>query len=407
MTERGPGSARRWWSRNLVVLCGVSFLQDAASELLYPILPIFLTVTLGAPVIVVGAVEGVAEGLAAVMNLVSGRLADRRRPRPLVAAGYGLAAAGKAVVAVAGAWPVVLAGRGLDRCGKGIRGAPRDVLLVEGVPAGARGRAFGLHRAADTAGGVVGPLIGLGLYEAFHHQIRPLLAVAVVPAVASVALVAAVRDATRASSGPRDQGLAMPSTPISSQAMRLIGALALFGLFNFPDALLLLRAKALGLSVAWVIAAYVVYNVAYALLSYPAGALSDRVRPAIIYSFGLVCFAVGYLGLAIVGRAIWVWPLLFVYGGFAACTDGVGKAWVSRLSPPDAQGRAQGLYQGATGGAVLIAGLWAGASWGDSGRLPLAVSGVAALVLAAGLIGTATTWASLPDEPGHRRTGSL
>ncbi len=372
------------------MLCGVSFLQDAASELLYPILPIFLTVTLGAPVIVVGAVEGVAEGLAAALKLVAGRLADRRPPRRLVAAGYGLAAAGKMVIAAAGAWPVVLAGRGLDRCGKGIRGAPRDLLLVEGVPVGARGRAFGLHRAADTAGAVVGPLIGLGLYEAFHHRIRPLLVLAVIPAMASVALVAAVRDTSRPLRVAADLAPPKPATPMSADVKRLITALALFGLFNFPDALLLLRARALGLSVAGVIGAYVLYNLAYAVLSYPAGALSDRLPPAVVYAFGLVCFAVGYLGLALAHRAIWVWPLLFVYGGFAACTDGVGKAWVSRLSPPGAQGRAQGLFQGSTGGAVLVAGLWAGAAWGGSGRLPLAISGVAALVLAAVLLGART-----------------
>jgi len=315
-----------------------------------------------------------------------------------VAAGYGLAAAGKAVIAVAGAWPVVLVGRGLDRCGKGIRGAPRDVLLVEDVPAGARGRAFGLHRAADTAGAVVGPLIGLGLYEAFHHHIRPLLVVAVLPAVASVALVAAVRDAKRPPSASTSPERAEPRLPIPPEAKRVITALAVFGLFNFPDALLLLRAKALGLSVAGVIGAYVVYNLAYAVLSYPAGVLADRRRPAVVYAFGLLCFAAGYLGLALATRAIWVWPLLFVYGGFAACTDGVGKAWVSRLSPPGAQGRVQGAYQGATGGAVLIAGLWAGASWGATGRVPLAICGSVALVLAAALAGGML---GLRPEPRH------
>ena len=387
------GSARgapRWWSRNLLVLCGVSFLQDAASEMLYPILPIFLTVTLGAPVVVVGAVEGAAEGIAGIMKLLAGRLADRRRPRPLVAAGYGLAALGKAVIAAAGAWPVVLAGRGLDRLGKGIRGAPRDVLLIDGVPLKARGRAFGLHRAADTAGAVVGPLIGLALYEGLGQRIRPLLVIAVVPAIASVALVAAVRDRPPAPKSP--EAIDGAAVPMSARTRQVIVALGVFGLVNFPDALLLLRARALGLGVAGVIGAYVAYNAAYAALSYPAGALSDRLRPAVVYAFGLCCFAVGYLGLAVVDRSIWVWPLLVVYGGFTACTDGVGKAWVSRLSPPGAQGRAQGIYQGATGGAILVAGLWAGALWGGTGRLPLTVSGGVALVLAVVLVVRRRAW---------------
>lgn len=183
-----------WLTPNVRVLCGVSFLQDAASELLYPILPIFLTVTLGAPVAVVGATEGVAEGVAAITKFAAGRLADRRARRPLIWIGYGLAAIGKLFIAVATVWPVVLAGRCVDRVGKGVRGAPRDALLMVGADPAARGRIFGAHRAADTAGAVVGPAIGLGLYELLDHQIRPLLVIAVLPAVLSVVLVRAVRE---------------------------------------------------------------------------------------------------------------------------------------------------------------------------------------------------------------------
>jgi MFS family permease len=368
----------RWLSHNLLVLCGVSFLQDAASELLYPILPIFLTVTLGAPVAVVGVVEGAAEAVAAVVKVLAGRVADRRRPRPLVALGYGCAAAGKAVIAFAGAWPVVLAGRGVDRVGKGIRGAPRDVLLVEGVPPEARGRAFGLHRAADTAGAVVGPLLGLALYEAFNHRIRPVLVLAVVPAVASVALVAAVRDRPAPDTAPAGAGRGDANVPRAVR--RVVLVVGLFSLANFPDALLLLRVKALGLGVAGVIGAYVTYNVSYAVLSYPAGAFADRFRPAVVYAVGLCCFAVAYLGLGIVTTTTLVYPLFLVYGGFTACTDGVGKAWISALTPARAQGRAQGLLQGVTGGGVLIAGIWAGFAWHGTGRGPLVVSGTVALL---------------------------
>lgn len=151
-------------------LSGVSFLQDAASELLYPILPIFLTTTLGAPVAVVRVVEGVVEGVAAVTKLLAGRLGDTRARRPLIAAGYGLAAVGKVLIALTVVWPVVLAGRAVDRVGKGIRGAPRDALLMVGAVPTARGRIFGFHRAADTAGAVVGP--ALGLYELLVLQLR-------------------------------------------------------------------------------------------------------------------------------------------------------------------------------------------------------------------------------------------
>ncbi|MGE5763689.1 MAG: MFS transporter, partial [Mycobacterium leprae] len=196
-----PRTERPWLTRNLAVLSGVSLLQDSASELLYPVLPVFLTVVLGAPPAVVGLVEGLAEGGAAGARLVAGRLADRFARRPLVAAGYGLAALGKVLVAAATGWPVVLAGRVVDRVGKGLRRTPRDALLADGVAPSEFGRVYGFHRSADTLGAVIGPLLGLAAYAALGHRIRPLLRVAVVPAVASVLLVFAVREARPAAPG--------------------------------------------------------------------------------------------------------------------------------------------------------------------------------------------------------------
>jgi len=405
-----PGESpagRGWLTRNLKVLSGVSLLQDAASELLYPILPIFLTVTLGAPAAVVGAVEGLAEGVASVTKLAAGRFADRSGRRRLVAFGYGLAALGKVVIAAATVWPAVLAGRCVDRIGKGVRGAPRDALLVEGIPVAARGRAFGFHRSMDTAGAVVGPLLGLAGYALLHHHIRPLLVIAVVPAVASTLLVAAVHEQRPAAPAPSAGSAVAPASappvtdPLPRPYWRVVGLLTAFSVVNFPDALLLLRVKALGLSLGWLIVAYVVYNLAYAALSYPAGALADRLEARRVYAVGLVCFAVGYLGLGLVHSSAWVWPLMAVYGGFTACTDGVGKAWVSRLVAPGQQGRAQGIYQAFTGAAVLTAGLWAGLAWGRAGRLPLLISGATAAGLAAAMVLTGAR--RRPSSPGAGR----
>ena len=195
-------SCRSWLTRNVRVLSAVSFLQDTASELLYPLLPIYLTSVLGAPAAVVGAVEGAAEGAASLTKLAAGPLGDRFARRPLIATGYGMAALGKVMVAAALAWPGVLAGRVVDRLGKGIRGAPRDALLVADIDEAARGRVFGFHRAMDTFGAVVGPLLGLAGYELLDHQIAPLLWVAVVPAVLSVALVFLVREQRRRRRAP-------------------------------------------------------------------------------------------------------------------------------------------------------------------------------------------------------------
>jgi MFS family permease len=386
-------------TRNVVVLSWVSLLQDAASELLYPVLPIFLTAVLGAPAAVVGLVEGLAEAAASLTGLVAGRLADRYPRRRLVGAGYGLAAVGKVVIALAYAWPVVLVGRTVDRLGKGIRGAPRDSLLVDGVPLPTRGRVFGLHRAADTAGAVLGPLAGLVLYQLAGQRIRPLLVVAVVPAVASALLVLAVHERPRplldrrgllprgvrpALAGVRR--LLRPPPGTRPGFPRVAGVLIGFGVVNIPDALLLLHLSQIGFGVPAVILAYVGYNVVYAVASYPAGAVSDRVGPRRVYAVGLVFFALCYVGLGSTRSTALSWLLLAAYGLFGACTDGVGKVWVSRYAGALRQGAAQGFVQGLGGFAVLVAGLWAGLAWGSVGQVPLLVAGCAAAVLAVALL---------------------
>ncbi len=372
-----------WRTRNLWALSLVSLAQDAASELLYPLMPILLTSVLGAPAVVVGTIEGAAEGSAALMKLVAGKLADRVKRRPLIFIGYGAAALGKIIIALATIWPVVLVGRVVDRLGKGVRSAPRDALLVEGVHKKDRGKVIGFHRTADTFGAVIGPLLGLFALSIFHNDVRKAIWVAAIPALLSVVFVSFARD-TR----PKpEKSAALPeSVPLPTRLKRLIGLLTIFGLANFPDALLLLRVHEVGFSVRGVVIAYVLFNISYALLAFPAGWLSDRLPRHLVYSVGLLCFAVAYLGLALTKSHPVVIALLIVYGGFAACNDAVGKAWVSTLAPDDAQGWAQGLFQGLTGGAILVAGIWAGLVWNlgaGQGALPLLISGVAGLIVAA------------------------
>jgi MFS family permease len=366
------------------VLSLVSLLQDTASELLYPLLPIYLTTVLGAPPSVVGAVEGAAEGAASLLKLAAGPLGDRFARRPLIATGYGMAALGKLIVAVAGAWPGVLVGRVVDRLGKGLRGAPRDALLVEAIDPAARGRVFGFHRAMDTAGAVIGPLLGLAGYELFHHQIAPVLYLAVVPGVLSALLVFAVREQVRSRTSRPPLFAGVRRLP--GRYWRVVTVLVAFTLVNFPDALLLLRLNDIGFGVAGVVFAYVGYNAVYALASYPAGALADKFSPATIFGVGLVFFAIGYLGLGLTADTTAAWLLIGVYGVFTACYDGVGKAWISGLLPGELQSSGQGVFQGLSGFAILIAGLWAGFLWGAAGELPLLVSGGAGAVFAVGLL---------------------
>ena len=376
-----------WLTRNVRVLSAVSFLQDTASELLYPLLPIYLTTVLGAPPAVVGAIEGVAEGAASVTKLAVGPLGDRYAKRPLIATGYGMAALGKVIVAAAGAWPGVLTGRVVDRLGKGIRGAPRDALLVDGIESGERGKVFGFHRAMDTLGAVVGPLLGLAGYELLDHQIAPLLYIAIIPAVLSVLLIFLVREKPRTGPRPPRQPLFSGFRDLPRRFWRVTAVVIGFGLVNFPDALLLLRLNEIGFGVAEVILAYVAYNVVYALASFPAGALADRLPHSVVFGVGLLFFAVAYLGLGLTTDPVWAWILIGVYGIFTACTDGVGKAWVSSLVGSGRQTTAQGVFQGGSGLAILVAGVWAGLLWGADGRLPLLISGVVGGCFAALLIG--------------------
>ncbi|BBY93754.1 MFS transporter [Mycobacterium gallinarum] len=373
---------RSWLTRNVRVLAAVSFLQDTASELLYPLLPIYLTSVLGAPAAVVGAVEGAAEGAASLTKLAAGPLGDRFSRRPLIATGYGMAALGKVMVAAASGWTGVLAGRVVDRLGKGIRGAPRDALLIVDIDAAARGRVFGFHRAMDTFGAVVGPLLGLVGYQLLDQQIAPLLWVAVVPAVLSVALVFLVRERVPLPNKATRRAVFSRVKDLPRSYWRVTAVVVAFGLVNFPDALLLLRLNEIGFSVTEVILAYVGYNAVYAVASYPAGLLADRVGKPLVFGIGLVFFAIGYTGLGMTTDALSAWLLIGVYGLFTGCTDGVGKAWVSSLVADDVQGSAQGVFQGLSGFAVLAAGLWAGFLWGADGRLPLLISGVAGGVVA-------------------------
>ena len=390
---------RSWLTRNVRVLSAVSFLQDAASELLYPLLPIYLTSVLGAPAAVVGAVEGAAEGAASLTKLAAGPLGDRFARRPLIATGYGMAALGKVMVAAATAWAGVLAGRVVDRLGKGIRGAPRDALLVVDIDEAARGRVFGFHRTMDTLGAVVGPLLGLAGYELLDHQIRPLLWVAVVPAVLSVALVFFVRETRRVLPRAERRAVFARVGDLPRRYWRVTAALVVFGLVNFPDALLLLRLNEIGFSVVEVILAYVTYNAVYAVASYPAGLLADRIPRPAVFGVGLAFFAIGYAGLGLTTDAVAAWLLIGVYGVYTGCTDGVGKAWISSLVGSELQASAQGVFQGASGFAVLAAGLWAGFLWGADGRIPLLISGIVGGRVRAGVARCRSE--RLPDGEGH------
>lgn len=376
MAKRKP----KWLSRNVLSLSGVSFMQDAASELLYPIMPILLTSILGAPAAIVGMIEGLAEATAATMKLVSHRLNQLFSRKSLIGFGYAAAALGKLIIALAGSWPVVLLGRMTDRVGKGVRSAPRDALLVEGTDVKHRGRIIGFHRTADTAGAVVGPILALGLLAIWNDDIHAVLWFALIPAVLSVLLVFVVRDDGTKKLPSLKTAEAKSAQALSPKLNRVIGAIAIFSLVNFPDALLLLHVSQIGFSISGVVGAYLIYNISYAALSLPAGLLADRFKPQVIFALGLLCFAVTYVGMGVTDNHAITLALLVIYGGFAACNDTVGKSWVSKLAPEHQQLKAQARLQGLSGYSMLIAGAWAGLFW-----MVGSTTGVLSLVFAGGI----------------------
>ncbi len=383
-TDTDPSTPAERLPRNVKILGAVSLAQDTGSEMLYPLLPSFVTGTLGAPVVALAVAEGVADAIASGMKLVAGRFSTGQRRR-WIAAGYAIATVGKIVVTAAMAWPVVILGRAIDRMGKGIRGVPRDALIADDTPAAARGRAFGYHRALDTIGAVLGPAIGLALLHLLGGQIRVALAMAVIPAAISVGLVAFVREPLRPPIVGPVPGTEPPEearSRVPGRVWRVLAPLIVFALVNSTDALLLQHGADVGLSTTKVVAAYICYNVVYASLGYPAGKLADQLPPRVLIAAGLTVFAVVYLGLGQTATPTATWILLPLYGAFPALTDGVSRAWISNIAPDDARSWILGIHGAATGLAVLAAGLWSGLTWGAHGELPLTISGIVAAVVA-------------------------
>jgi MFS family permease len=358
----------------------VSLLADLSSEIVYPLFPLFVTSVLGAPVALLGLIEGIAEATASVTKYPFGQAADYTgRHRPFVLGGYGLAAAGKVLLAVSFVWPVALAGRFVDRLGKGMRTASRDDLIAVRTSPGQQGLAFGLHRSMDTLGAVAGPLVALALVE-LQVPMRWIFAIAVVPAVLSVVVI--LRRVKEHRAEPRRQAFRL-SLPASPAFRWLLAGSLLFAVGNSSDMFILLKAKDAGLSTSLVILLYVLYNVVYAGASLPLGGLSDRVGQYRVVLAGYALFAAVYLGFAAAGSG-WALAALFAaYGLYIAATEGTSKALVGRAVPSGQRASALGLYATATGLAGFAASTVGGLLWSAFGAWATFAYGAAAALAAA------------------------
>ncbi len=349
--------------RNVWFLSFISLFNDTASEMLYPVMPIFLTHVLGAPVFVVGLIEGTAEGSAAIFKTIFGYLSDKLGKRkPFVVAGYGASAVSKLIIAAAYAWPIVFLGRFTDRFGKGLRTGARDALLLEATTKDNKGFIFGFHRSMDTAGAVIGPIIALVLLKYFGNDIRLILYIAAVPAFLGIILFIFVKEAkTKMQTTKTKLSLSITSLPKKLQIFIL--GLAIFSLGNSSDAFLILRAKGLGLSLVLVISAYILYNLVYALASTPAGEISDRIGAKKVFILGTAIFAAVYLGFALNINPKLIWPLFAVYGFYIALTDGVSKAIIGGLVQKDQSATAYGVVTTVTSFFTLLSSVIGGFLW--------------------------------------------
>ena len=371
---------RIWLTRNLILLTMVSLAQDAASELLYPLLPILLTGVIGAAPLALGLIEGCAEAAAGFTKLISGKSSDRLGRKPFVVSGYTLAGVGKALVVVATSWPLVFLGRVTDRIGKGMRSAPRDALISDSVDKAHLGKAFGFHRTGDNIGAVIGPgiaLIGLAMLDG---DVRAVAMWALIPAIVSGLLTLFIRE-NFVKPKKVEVKVKQKHPPLPATLKKSITILVLIQLTNIPDVLLLLRLHDIGFSTQGVVLSYMLFSGVTVLAAFPGGAIADRYSPRIVYAVGLVAFAAAYATLGLTQNHITAIVALALYGLFPALTDGVGKAWIAGMSEATHRGRAQGVYQASMNFAVLGAGIWGGAMWskGDI-QWPLIIAAVGAII---------------------------
>jgi len=350
-------------SRNVFVMGLVSFFNDVASEMIYPIVPIFLTAVLGAPASIVGLIEGIAESTASILKVIFGWFSDKLQKRKqFIIAGYSLSAISKAILGFAFSWPTVLVARFLDRFGKGTRTSARDALITESSLTNNRGRSFGFHRALDTLGAVVGPLLAILLLYIFSNNLRLIFLLAVIPSVIGVMLL--VLYVKEKKKEPIKQEAIKFNWHNLNQSFKIFLIISIiFAIGNSSDAFLILRAKNLGLSMTLTILVYALFNFVYALFSMPAGIISDKIGQKRVLLVSFLLFSLVYLLFGLINQPLFLWLLFPIYGIYMALSEGIGKAYISNLVPQERTGTAFGIYQTATGLCTFFASLFAGLLW--------------------------------------------
>lgn len=392
-TPGSPGASGTLFgfSRPIWLIGWVSFFTDMASEMVYPLLPLFLTQVLGAGAMSLGVIEGAAEAANSALKILSGWWADRwRSPKTLVLAGYGLASVVRPLIALAHAWPQVLAIRFTDRLGKGIRGAPRDSMLAALAPSSARGRVYGFHRAMDHAGAVTGPLLASLFLYFYPGRYRPLFALTIIPGLIVMLFILRLPESDSAPTlapGP-DQTPDAPGSAwnMGSAFYRAIGVILLFSLGNASDAFLLLRLSDLGVPSFWIPLLWSALHVVKATSSLVGGALSDRFGRREMIAIGWIIYAFVYAAFGFSDSLPIVITIFLVYGLYFGLTEGAEKAWVADMAPVDRRGTAFGIYNAALGVGGLAASLLFGLIWTRVSPRAAFLTGAAFALVASALL---------------------
>ncbi len=390
-----PSSSRPAWrtglTRNVVILGFVSLLNDGASEMIYPLLPAFLTAVLGAGPEAIGVIEGVAEATASLLKLYSGYVSDRVRKRKgWIVAGYSISNVIRPLIALTTSWVQVLVLRFSDRVGKGLRTSPRDAVIADSTPPAFRGTAYGFHRAMDHGGAIVGPLAATALLLVYRDNIKTIFLLSFIPGLLAVlTLLFGLREATTGAGAPVDRPGAFSVRSAWAEMTpgfrKYLGIILVFTLGNSADAFLLLRAQQLGVAVTLLPTIWVVLHIVKMAVSVPGGIVSDRIGRKKVIVAGWIVYALVYAGFGLADRYWHAWALFAAYGVYFGLTEGVEKAFVADFAPAHLRGSSFGLYHLIVGAGAFPASLLFGLVWEKAGSAAAFGMG-AGLALFAGLL---------------------